>query len=409
MEQSISEIYKLSNGLRVVCRQRPGATVSYIGIAINAGSRDEDSDHEGLAHFVEHTIFKGTKKRKGWQIYNRMESIGGELNAYTSKEETMIYTTSPAGYEERAIELIADLVRSSSFPKEEIEREKEVVIEEILSYRDSPAENIYDEFEELAYKGSRLAHNILGTPDSVKRLDSRDCHLYLERFYIPSNMVVYCSSAIAPEKFFKLAEKYLSMMEPKERPATRIAPPPLEAFSQRKNKGGFQANTIIGARAFNRTDPRRFALFLLNNYLGGPGLNSILNRELREKRGYVYMVDSSVGLLSDTGMFIIYFGCDSSKTEKCKKIIAGRIERLANDALHESTLEKIKRQYCGQLLITADNIESRAMAMAKGLIYFDRVIDIAETTRAIMDVTPHEFMEAARMVSRENWGVLTID
>lgn len=397
----------LSNGLRVVCRRREGM-VSYIGVVINAGSRDEDSRHEGLAHFVEHTIFKGTDKRRAWQISSRMETVGGELNAYTSKEETMIYTNAPAGYEERALELISDLVSSSRFPASEIDKEREVIVEEIYSYLDSPSERIYDEFEELAYKGSDLAHNILGTPESVRKMQSEDCRSFLDRFYLPSNMVVYCVTPLPEKEMLRKVDKYFGHMPMINVCHDRVSPPPMKYFDEKRDNNTHQANTIMGVRAFGRTDERRFALFLLNNYLAGPCLNSRLNRELREKRGLVYAVDSSVGLLSDSGLLTIYFGCDPSHVDKCRRIIRKEVEAICENTLSDSAFEKIKRQYCGQLISSSDHIENRAMSLGKSVLYFGKVHDIATTAKRIMDVTPSEFRDVACQVFSPGLSTLTL-
>lgn len=406
MKQDYS-VFILSNGLRMVCWHRNGL-VTYIGMVINAGSRDDGHTREGLAHFVEHTIFKGTKKRKSWQISNRMEEVGGELNAYTSKEETMVYTNAPAGYEDRAMELVADIIRDSVFMKEELDREREVIVEEIHSYLDSPAESVYDEFEELAYKGCGLSHNILGSPESVRLIDSQDCRGFIDSFYTPSNMVMYCASALPPEKMVKMAEKYFGSLNFQTAPHHRHTPPPMEIFDEKKEKGNHQANTIVGARVFGRTDPRRFALFLMNNYLGGPGMNSRLNRELREKRGYVYTVESNVGLLSDTGLMIVYFGSDPSTVGKCRSIIANEIDRLCQKKLSAVALEKIKRQYCGQLLVSSDHIENRAMSLGKSLMYFNHIQDISVAAERIRSVTAEEIREVAELLCSDKCSVLTL-
>lgn len=405
--ESPYSIFTLSNGLRIVCRHTHGL-VSYIGAAVNAGSRDEEDDRHGLAHFVEHTVFKGTQRRRGWQISSRMETVGGELNAYTSKEETMLYTNAPAGYEERALELLADIIGNSCFPKDEIDREREVVIEEIKSYLDSPSDSVYDEFEELAYKGSGLAHNILGSPESVRALTGADCRGFLDAFYTPVNMVVYCSSPIAPEKFEALAERHFGALHFPGRPHNRVCPPEMEPFDILRERGNHQANTIVGTRVFGRRDPRRYALFLLNNYLGGPCMNSRLNRELRDKRGYVYTVDSNVSLMSDTGLMFVYFGSDPSTVGKCRRIISSEIDRLAQSPLSPLAFEKMKRQYCGQLLVSSDHIENRAMSMAKSLMYFGEINDISTTAERIGGVTAGEFREVAEIVASGKWGVLTL-
>lgn len=400
-------ILTLSNGLRIACWQKPGC-VSYIGMVVNAGSRDEDESHQGLAHFVEHTIFKGTENRNSWQISNRMEAVGGELNAYTSKEETMIYTNSPSGYEGRALDLLSDLIKRSKFPPGEIDMEREVVIEEIKSYLDSPSDSVFDEFEEKAYAYSGLSHNILGTPESVRKLKSEDCRKFIDTFYSPTNMVLYCCSNLSPAMVEKMAEKYFGDMPSKEVPSRRRMPPPMEIFNLTENRESHQANTIIGARTFGRHDERRFALFLLNNYLGGPSLNSRLNRELRDKRGYVYTVESNVSLLSDTGLFTVYFGSDPSTIKKCGKLINKEIDNILQGRLSETTIEKMKRQYCGQLTVSSDHIESRAMALGKSLLYFNELYDIHSTAERIKTVTKNELLEVAELLSPDKCSALSL-
>lgn len=407
MDKQPYNIFTLPNGLRTVCRHSDGL-VSYIGVAINAGSRDEDSRHQGLAHFVEHTIFKGTSRRKAWQISNRMETVGGELNAYTSKEETLVYTNAPAGFEERALELLADIIASSIFPEEDIIREREVVIEEINSYLDSPSDSVFDEFEELAYAGSGLSHNILGSPGSVRTLTGNDCRRFLDELYTPGEMVIYCVSPLPVAKVERLAAKYFGHLHHPDKERSRIVPPVPESFDITRSKGNHQANTIVGTRVFGRRDPRRFALYLLNNHLGGPCMNSRLNRELREKRGYVYAVDSLVGLFSDCGLFMVYFGCDPSAVSKCRKIIGEEIDRLAQSRMSLTAFENIKRQYCGQLLVSTDHLENRAMSLAKSLLYYGEIIDIAATAEHIRSVSADELREMAQQLASSTLNALTL-
>lgn len=397
----------LANGLRVVCRKREGF-VSYIGIVVNAGSRDEDQLNEGLAHFVEHTIFKGTETRKSWQISSRMETIGGEINAYTSKEETMVYTNSPSGYEERALDLLADIVTCSRFPTAEIDKEREVIVEEIYSYLDSPSDRVYDEFEELAYKGSRLSHNILGTPESVRKITGKDCRGFLDRFYVPENMVVYCVTPLPEDEMLHKVEKYFSHLCHTNFSHNRVSPPPMTFFDETRDHGTHQANTIMGTRTFGRCDQRRFPLFLINNYLGGPCMNSRLNRELREKRGLVYTVDSTVGLLSDTGLLLIYFGCDPSNVKKCRHLIEREVENLCSTKLKEITFEKVKKQYCGQLISSSDQIENRAMSLGKSILYYNSVHDITTSMESIMSVTAEEMRQVAEEVFSPGLSTLTL-
>lgn len=405
--QNDYNILQLENGLRVVS-QRAAGPVSYIGVAVNAGSRDESLDKQGLAHFVEHTIFKGTDRRRSSQISSRMELVGGELNAYTSKEETLVYTSASVGYSARAFELLGDIIANSRFPDSELEKERDVVVEEIYSYQDSPADSVFDEFEELIYAGSGLAHNILGTKESVKCLRSEDCRGFLDSFYTPENMVIYCVDNNSPDTVRRMAEKYFGHLHYDTAQHKRHAAPAVEVFSEVRNRGNHQANTIVGQRVFGRTDARRSALFLLNNYLGGPCMNSILNRELREKRGWVYTVDSNVSLMSDTGVLMVYFGCDPDRVDRCCKIIQKEIGRLAGDKLSARKLEEIKRQYCGQLILTADHKESRAMALAKSMLYYDEIHDIDTATQGINSVTAEQLRDVAAIVAGNGLSRLTL-
>lgn len=406
-DHTLPAIFTLENGLRAVINASDG-NVSYIGIAVNAGSRDEPADKEGLAHFVEHTLFKGTGRRKSWHISDRMESIGGELNAYTSKEETMLYTCAPAGYEERGIELLADIVTDSRFPEKELSNERDVVIEEINSYLDSPADSVFDMYEELIYAGSSLAHNILGSPESVRSLSGNDCRQFIDRFYVPSNMTIYAVSPVDPCRIARLLEKHFSTLDHPAPDMRRVVPPIPEKFIKTVDKGGHQAHTIMGCRVFGRRDPRRHALFLLNNYLGGPCMNSRLNREIREKRGWAYAVDSQVGLLSDCGTLNIYFGTDPGMADKCAALVANEIDRLAQNRLSERSFTKIRDQYCGQLLVSSDNRESSAMALAKSVLYFGEIHTAATIAEKVREVSAEIFLDTARYVATQTFNRLTL-
>ena len=407
MEKPQYHIATLRGGLRVVATRLPG-DVSYIGLAVRAGSRNEDNEHEGLAHFVEHTLFKGTRHRKSWHISCRMEQVGGELNAYTTKEETMIYTNAPAGHAERAIELIADLVKYSNFPEAEIEKEREVIIEEIQSYKDSPSESVYDEFEELIYKGSSLAHNILGTPESVRRLTSADARSFIDSLYTPEDMVLYVCDPGDPEKNIRLAEKYFGDLDytTSNRPDAPL--PPVEPFDQVRDHDNHQANTIVGTRLFSRNDPRRHALCLLNNYLGGPCMNSRLNMELRERSGLVYTVESNVSLLSDTGLILFYFGTDPASVNRCIAIIRKELLKVADSSLSERVFARIRDQYLGQMIVGSDHRESRCMSLAKSMLYYNEIHDIHSVTENIRNVTPEQFREMAQLIITNGLNRLTL-
>ncbi len=399
--------HTLHNGLRVaICRT--DAKVAYIGVVVGSGSRDESADRHGLAHFVEHTIFKGTWKRKSSAISARMESIGGELNASTSKEYTIIYTSAPAGYADRAIDLLADIIANSLFPQLEIETEQEVVVEEIKSYLDTPSENVYDEYEERIFRGNPLAHNILGTPESVRLLTGRECRQFLDLNYTPGNMTVYISGPDDPDKLIKRVEKHFGLLNFPFRRPPREVPNELPPFDEVIDNDGFQAHTIYGTRTFSRDDPRRFALYLLNNYIGGPCMSSRFNSELREKRGLVYTVDSFCSMYSDTGLWSVYIGSDKSNVKKCLSIVRRELDRLAQNTMTERLLEKIKTQYCGQLLVSTENRENMAINMGKSLLFRGAIYDTEHTAERIREVTAQQLRDVAELLVPSRCSRLTL-
>lgn len=400
-------LFTLTNGLRCVHRQTD-SPVNYIGLAVNAGSRDDGAATAGLAHFVEHTLFKGTEHRSSWHISNRMESIGGELNAYTSKEETVLYSIAPAGSAARAMELLADIVGCSVFPAAELEKERDVVTEEIFSYRDSPADAVYDCFDELLYDRSELAHNILGSEESVAKLSGADCRGFIDRFYVPANMTLYIASPEPQSVIERAASRYFSFLDHPAPTHDRVIPPVNPQFSEVRERDGHQAHTIYGARVFGRQDDRRFPLFLLNNWLGGPCMNSRFNQELREKRGLVYTVDSSLALLSDCGSWLCYFGSDRKQVRKCLKLIRCELDEAAQSTMKPRLFEKIKKQYIGQLLVSADHRESQAMSMGKSLLYYDAVRDTRWVSERIAEVTPEQMRSVAELLAESNCSSLTL-
>ena len=391
-------IHQLSNGLRVVYSRR-GGNVAYCGLAVNAGSRDEQSLF-GLAHFVEHTIFKGTRRRRAWHILNRMERVGGELNAYTTKEETLVYSVFPTGNMERAVELIADLVQNSIFPERELELEREVVLEEIRSYRDTPSEAIYDDFEDLVFSGNPLGHNILGTEDTLAQIGTKECRDYLSNLYVPENMVLFAVGGIPEERMFRLAERYFSVMHHGLVRRPRVAvEESKETFSEVRDITSHQAHCLIGRPTFGMHDRRKYALLLLNNLLGGPCMNSLLNVAIRERRGYAYTVESSVTLLSDCGLFSVYFGCDSSHVKKCVRLVDATLLRLAEERMRPNALDAAKKQYAGQLLVGSESLEGFALSMGKSVLNFGHVDSINTITDCIRHVTADEVRDVAAMIA----------
>ena len=396
----------LPNGLAMV-HVATMSQVAWCGLAVNAGSRDEDEGQYGLAHFVEHTIFKGTLHRRSWHILNRMESVGGELNAYTTKEGTMLYSVFPEQHLKRAIDLLADLVQWSVFPQEELDRERDVVLEEAASYRDTPSDAVFDDFEDLLFAGSQLGHNILGVKEDLERLTSEDCMRYLKTLYVPTNMVFFSVGPERPERVFRMVERYFGAMSHSVAERHRSVPPKVEPFKQVIEIGTHQAHTVVGARVPDRNSPLRYALMLLNNILGGPGMNSLLNVELRERRGYVYSVESTLTLLSDCGWISIYLGCDPDDVRSSMRVIDRITNRLSNELLPERRLDAYKRQYCGQLVVAADSAEFLAMNAGRGLLYRGRVATPDETIAHIQAVTPEDIAQAAAYLNAEKLSSLT--
>lgn len=381
--------------------------VSYIGLAVDAGSRDDPADGYGLAHFLEHTIFKGTRRRRAWHITNRMERIGGELNAYTTKELTMIYTVAPSGHTERAIELLADLVKCATFPAQECEREKDIVIEEIHSYSDSPSDAVFDEFDEFFYAGSGMAHNILGSEATVRGLDGAKARAFLDHCYTPGRITIYCVDS-EPQKGLRLIERYFGDMDHPDAARTREVPPVNAPFEKVIDKGHTQANTILGCRIPGRISELRPAFSLFNNILGGPALNSRLAYNLRERHGLAYSVESNVMMFSDCGSFIVYLGHDPSTWKRCRKLIGDEIDSLAQSPMSPRAFERVRDQYCGQLAVLADNRESNAMALGRSLLFYDEVHTLSDTIEQIRRVTPEQLLMASRIVGESQMSILSI-
>lgn len=356
---------------------------------------------------MEHTIFKGTTHRRAWHILNRMERVGGELNAYTTKEGTMLYSVFPRQHLPRAVDLLGDLVQWSVFPQDELDRERDVVLEEAASYRDTPSDAVYDDFEDLLFAGSELGHNILGRKQDLERLTREDCMRYLKNLYVPVNMAFFSVGPERPERVFSLAEKSLGGMNHSVAPHHRQVPPEVPAFKRVINIGTHQAHTIVGARVPDMSHPLRHALMLLNNILGGPGMNSLLNVELRERRGYVYTVESTLTLLSDCGWMEIYLGCDPADVKSSLRVIERITALLGQERMTERRLDAYKKQYCGQLVVAADSTEFLAMNAGRGLLYRGQVATVDDTIARIQAITPDQLAQAASYLSAPRLSSLT--
>ena len=391
--------YILPNGMRII--HEPSASkVAYCGFAVDAGTRDELENEQGMAHFVEHLIFKGTAKRKAWHILNRMENVGGDLNAYTNKEETVIYSAFLTEHFGRAFELLVDIVFHSTFPQREIEKETEVIIDEIQSYEDNPSELIFDDFEDLIFRGHPLGRNILGNPGQLKLFRSEDAAAFTSRFYHPGNMVFFVLGNLDFRQVVRWAEKLLADL-PAVAVDNRRTPPPLYVPEHLVvHKDTHQAHVMIGARAYSARDPRHLSLYLLNNILGGPGMNSRLNLSLREKHGLVYTVESIMTTYTDTGLWSVYFGCDPHDVTRCRRLVLKELRRLAEAPLAPHALEAAKRQIKGQIGISYDNFENVALAMGKTFLHYDRARDLNRLYQKIDGLTAEDLHAVAQELFR---------
>lgn len=392
------QTYTLANGLRVV-HMPSDSPVAYCGYAVNVGTRDEDPNQFGMAHFVEHLLFKGTEKRRSVHILNRMEAVGGELNAYTSKEETFVYSIFLEEHIERAVELLSDLVFHSTFPQNEIEKERDVILDEIGSYKDNPSELIYDEFENLLFEGHELGHNILGETESLESFTTADALAFVARHYVPSNMVFFSMGRTDFKKIVRLIEKYAASVPAGEIIKHRKAPLPVtNCKAVVENHDTHQAHVLMGSRGYSLHDKNRLALYLINNILGGPGMNSRLNLALRERHGYVYSVESSLTSYTDTGVFAIYFGSDPKNRDKCIRLINKELALLRDKKMTSLQLNAAKKQLMGQLGVSVDNRENLALAVGKSFLHFNKFESLEEVYHRIEALTAEQLLEISNEV-----------
>lgn len=389
--------HTLDNGIRLVHRRIPG-TVAYCGLFINAGSRDEKPDQYGIAHFIEHMLFKGTKKRKAYHVLSRLEDVGGELNAYTTKEDTIIYASFLTQHYEKAVELISDIAFNSVFPEKELEKEKDVVLEEINSFLDNPAELIFDEFEEMVFAGQPMGHNILGTAQTVRSFTRDSLNEFVSGHYCTNNMV-FCSVGNIPgEKILRLFEEYFSGIIRIRKdliPEVSLNYHPSVVTRQMNTN---QNHCIIGNIAYNIRDKRRMSMFLLNNILGGQGMNSRLNISLREKRGLAYNVESSYNPYIDTGVFTIYFGSDASNLQKSIDVAISEMKKLCTVRLGTIQLSRAKNQIKGYLARGYENYENLMLSLGKSYLVFNKIDPLPEIYRKIEQVTSSDLLETANEI-----------
>lgn len=385
----------LSNGLRVIYRRVQGAAAAYMGATIRCGSRQDPDGRYGLAHFVEHTLFKGTQRRSAWHILNRMEAVGGELNAFTTKEETTVYTAFPTAELRRAADLLGDLLANSRFPERELEKERDVVADEIDSYRDQPAEAVYDDFDDLIFAGSGLGHNILGTRTDLDAMTGDDCRRWLQQYFRADRMVLFYSGAATFDRVCRVLEQYFGQLPTGGAPDEMYTLTANARFDQQRQVGSHQAHTVMGSRVGGMYCPERFTNSLLANLLGGPGMNSLLNVALRERRGLVYTVEASTVFYTDCGLLSIYYGCDPDDSQRCRRLVEAEIRRIADGGITARRLEAAKKQYLGQLLLSGENRENSILGAARATLFHGRAADRSEIADHIADITPQRLAAAA--------------
>ena len=396
------QYHTLSNGIKIILSHTQ-SRVAYSGVYINVGSRDESGTDEGMAHFIEHSLFKGTEHRRAYHILNRIDGVGGELNAFTTKEETCLYATSLGEHLERALELFADILFHSTFPTGEIEKEKDVVLEEINSYSDSPAELIYDQYEELAFEGHPLAHNILGTKRNVRHFTPERLRAFLQSRYTPERMVVTVAADVDFDRLVRLCEKYFGQYSNDAAAELKRDPKPeFKLFERHVNRHTHQAHVLLGCAAPDIYNRRKTAFTLLNNILGGPAMNSRLNVAIRERYGFCYSIESQYVPFSDAGLFYVYAGVDLDAQERVCQLIKDELRRIADTALTATALRQAQRQFIGQMAINNDNGLNEMQSIGKAFLCFDKVDTIEEMAADIMAVSPDDLRSTAAEAFAEN-------
>ena len=433
--------YTLDNGLRII-HLPSDSKVVYCGYQINAGTRNEEPGEEGLAHFCEHVTFKGTERRKAWHILNCLESVGGDLNAYTNKEGTVYYSAILKEHIARAVDLLTDIVFHSVYPQAEIDKEVEVICDEIESYNDSPAELIYDEFENIIFKGSPLGHNILGTAEQVRSFKTEDALRFTRKLYRPDNAIFFAYGDIDFKKLVKLIRKALAdddsgkLAENAANSVGKLAEEKLPQISQITQISGdensitteksvssvksvgpenypsvgkeiagqtivmqkntHQAHVMIGTRAYDVNDSRRMPLYLLNNMLGGPGMNAKLNLALREHNGLVYTVESTMVAYGDTGIWSIYFGCDEHDVKRCLRLVRKELDKFMQKPLSEAQLKAAKKQIKGQVGVACDNRENVALDFGKSFLHYGWEKNVDRLYKQVDEITAEQIQAVAQ-------------
>ena len=393
-------MHTLPCGLRIIASVEPEAAVSYVGIGVRVGARDEGLRWHGLAHSIEHMLFKGTRLRSATQLIERMESVGAELNAYTTKEETMLYAIAPSRYAARSLHTLLDIATHSTFPQEEWAKEQEVILDEIHSYEDSPSELIFDEFEDQVFRSHSLGHAILGTEASVGRITVEAQRSFYRRYYRPERMVLFARGVLNLESLIAAAERvFVGEAEPLLLDAGALPALPLAAMKEVRRvvrrRDTAQSHVLLGRAAYSLYDSRRLALSLLANILGGSGMNARLNMRLREERGLVYHVECNYTPYTDAGLFAIYFGSSHRAEAEAIELVYAELERLVAEGITPRALEQALRQTQGQLILAAEQKEQHFLSMGKSFLHTGRFESDEELQRRLSELTPALLHEVA--------------
>ncbi len=396
------------NGLRLVHRQAD-IPVAYVGVMVGAGTRDETPEESGLAHFIEHCAFKGTERLSALQLLRRVEDVGAELNAYTTKEETVFYAATPVKYTSRVVEVITDMILNPAFPAGEINKEKQVIVDEIESYNDSPSELIYDDFESLLFASHPLSQPILGTKKSLRSLNGEKAKTFMQRHYSPNRCVFFSFSPMSAKQIIAMVEKswqVTSVYNPQVKTdapvSLRTAPDEYKAEELNLRRHTHQVHVMLGSRAYPIGHPKQLSMFLLNNLLGGGSLSSRLNLALREKKGLVYTIESNYTPLSDSGYWSVYFATEADEREQCETLVLRELKTLREKPLSSAALQRAKVQLHGQMAISAANLENSALSMAKLMLYHNSAPTWKDTFREIDKLTAADLFHCANEVFVEN-------
>jgi predicted Zn-dependent peptidase len=393
-----TQIHTLPNGLRILYEHHPTSQVTHVALMMKSGTRDEEEGKEGLAHFIEHSLFKGTSKRKSFHILNRLEVVGGDLNAYTTKEETCLHASIMDKHLERAVELIADIAFNSIFPEKEIEKEKDVILDEILSYQDTPYEQIFDDFETQIFKGHPLGHPILGTENAIRKFKRMHLIDFIKRTYHPQNMVLSVSGNAGIEEVIRLAETYFLVKGSKVPLTNRTTFKHYKKVEVVQDRSVNQVHFLSGTTAYSLNHPSRYTMVLLNNLLGGPGMNSRLNLNVREKYGFTYTIESGYHTYSDTGVFYLYFATDQKHFEKTQLLAEKELTKLMDQPITAKVFNQYKEQLLGQILMAQENRLSVMLSKSKSLLIFGKIITLDEILDKVRVITSNDIKLVAEEI-----------